>query len=226
MRKLQVLGSSLFILLFPVLIILLSGDLTWLAGWIFSLWFLLLCYSTIYYLYRKDPALLEERYKKPGTGNEEGWDKYVVAGLVIGFTSWIIIMPLDAKRYGWSPTFPWWLQVLGAITLAGSYYLIFRSYADNTFLSPLVRIQEERKQTVVSTGVYGFVRHPMYLGALLMLIGTPLMLGSIYGVLIGVAITFLLMGRIVGEEKMLSRELEGYQEYKEKVCYRLIPHVW
>jgi protein-S-isoprenylcysteine O-methyltransferase Ste14 len=226
MRKLQVLGSSLFILLFPVLIILLSGDLTWLAGWIFSLWFLLLCYSTIYYLYRKDPALLEERYKKPGTGNEEGWDKYVVTGLVIGFTSWIIIMPLDAKRYGWSPTFPWWLQVLGAITLAGSYYLFFRSYADNTFLSPLVRIQEERKQTVVSTGVYGFVRHPMYLGALLMLIGTPLLLGSIYGVLIGVAITFLLMGRIVGEEKMLSRELEGYQEYKEKVCYRLIPHVW
>ena len=208
MRKLQVLGSSLFILLFPVLIILLSGDLTWLAGWIFSLWFLLLCYSTIYYLYRKDPALLEERYKKPGTGNEEGWDKYVVTGLVIGFTSWIIIMPLDAKRYGWSPTFPWWLQVLGAITLAGSYYLFFRSYADNTFLSPLVRIQEERKQTVVSTGVYGFVRHPMYLGALLMLIGTPLLLGSIYGVLIGVAITFLLMGRIVGEEKMLSRELE------------------
>jgi protein-S-isoprenylcysteine O-methyltransferase Ste14 len=66
----------------------------------------------------------------------------------------------------------------------------------------------------------------MYLGALLMLIGTPLLLGSIYGVLIGVAITFLLMGRIVGEEKMLSRELEGYQEYKEKVCYRLIPHVW
>ena len=226
MRKLQVLGSSLFILLFPVLIILLSGDLTWQAGWIFSLWFLLLCYSTIYYLYRKDPALLEERYKKPGTGNEEGWDKYVVTGLVIGFTSWIIIMPLDAKRYGWSPTFPWWLQVLGAITLAGSYYLFFRSYADNTFLSPLVRIQEERKQTVVSTGVYGFVRHPMYLGALLMLIGTPLLLGSIYGVLIGVAITFLLMGRIVGEEKMLSRELEGYQEYKEKVCYRLIPHVW
>ena len=226
MRKLQVLGSSLFILLFPVMIILLSGDLTWLAGWIFSLWFLLLCYSTIYYLYRKDPALLEERYKKPGTGNEEGWDKYVVAGLVIGFTSWIIIMPLDAKRYGWSPIFPWWLQVIGVITLVGSYYLFFRSYADNTFLSPLVRIQEERKHTVVSTGVYGFVRHPMYLGAILMLIGTPLLLGSVYGVLAGVVVTLLLMGRIIGEEKMLSRELEGYQEYMQKVRYRLIPHVW
>jgi protein-S-isoprenylcysteine O-methyltransferase Ste14 len=226
MKISKVIGSSLFILLFPVMIILLSGDLTWPEGWIFSVWFILLCYSTIYYLYRKDPALLEERYKKPGTGNEKGWDKYVVAGLVVGFTSWIVVMPLDARRYGWSPVFPLWMQLVGFGMLAGSYYLFFRSYADNTFLSPLVRIQEDRKQTVVSTGVYGFVRHPMYLGAILMLIGTPLLLGSILGVLVGVVVTVLLMGRIIGEEKMLSRELEGYSEYTKKVRYRLVPYLW
>ena len=226
MKVIKIIGSALFILLFPILIILLSGDLTWPEGWIFSVWFILLCYSTIYYLYRKDPALLEERYKKPGTGNEEGWDKYVVAGLVIGFVAWIVIMPLDARRYGWSPEFPIWLKAIGMAGLVGSFYLFFRSYADNTLLSPLVRIQEDRKQTVVSTGVYGFVRHPMYLGAITMLIGVPILLGSVFGVLVGLAVTVLLMGRIVGEEKMLNRELEGYPEYTKKVRYRLFPHLW
>ena len=124
------------------------------------------------------------------------------------------------------PAFPDWLQVLGIVLLVGSSYLFFRSYVDNTFLSPLVRIQEERKQTVVSTGVYGFVRHPMFLGATLMLMGTPLLLGSIYGLLTGIAVTFLLMGRIIGQEKMLAQELEGYLEYMRRVRYRLVPHVW
>jgi protein-S-isoprenylcysteine O-methyltransferase Ste14 len=226
MKAAKVIGSSLFIMLFPILIILLSGDLAWLEGWTFSIWFILLCYSTIYYLYRKDPGLLEERYKKPGTGGEKGWDRYVVAGLVIGFTSWIVIMPLDARRYGWSPEFPIWLKALGVLMLVGSYYLFFRSYADNTFLSPLVRIQAERKQTVVSTGVYGFVRHPMYLGAIMMLVGAPVLLGSVLGIVCGLAVTLLLMGRINGEEKMLSQELEGYTEYKKKVRYRLFPYIW
>ena len=218
--------AFLYILLFPALILILSGDLFWPEGWIFSIWFILLCFSTILYLYRKDPALLEERYKKPGTGNQEPWDRYVVYGLVIGFTLWIIIMPLDAKRFGWSPTFPLWLNVLGGAGLAGSFFLFFRSYTDNTFLSPLVRIQEDRKQRVVSIGVYGFVRHPMSLGAILMFVGTPLLLGSCYGVLAGLALTILLMARILGEETMLSRDLEGYREYTQNVRYRLFPFLW
>lgn len=226
MKALKVVGSLLFILLFPVIIIVLSGDVSWPEGWIFGIWFIVLCYTTIIYLYQKDPALLEERYKKPGTGNQEGWDKYVVIGLAIGFAMWIIIMPLDAMRYAWSPEFPIWLKAIGVLLLVGSFYLFFRSYADNTFLSPLVRIQRERKQTVVSRGVYGFVRHPMYLGAVLMLIGAPLMLGSIIGTIVGFAVTSLLMARIIGEEELLSRGLEGYDEYKKKVRYRLFPYLW
>jgi protein-S-isoprenylcysteine O-methyltransferase Ste14 len=222
----KVISALLFILLFPALIIALSGDPTWLGGWIFSTWFILLCYSTILYLNRKDPALLEERYQKPGAGNQEGWDRYVVYGLALGFSLWIIIMPLDAKRFGWSPTFPLWLNVLGLAGLAGSFFLFFRSFTDNTYLSPLVRVQEDRNQQVVSTGVYGFVRHPMYLGAILMFIGTPLLLGSSLGVLLGLALTALLMIRIRGEEAMLTRDLEGYSEYAQKVRYRLIPFLW
>jgi protein-S-isoprenylcysteine O-methyltransferase Ste14 len=222
----KVIAAFLFILLFPALVLGISGDLTWPEGWIFSVWFVLLCYSTILYLNKEDPALLAERYKKPGTGNEEGWDKYVVVGLVVGFTLWIVIMPLDAKRFGWSPAFPLWLKGLGMAGLVGSFFLFFRSYTDNTYLSPLVRIQEDRGQRVVSTGVYGFVRHPMYLGGILMFIGAPLLLGSVLGVVVGLALTALIMARILGEEAMLIRELEGYDDYRLKVRYRLFPFVW
>jgi protein-S-isoprenylcysteine O-methyltransferase Ste14 len=222
----KVILAFLYILLFPALLLIISGDLLWPAGWVFSFWFILLCFSTILYLYRKDPALLDERYKQPGTGNQEGWDKYVVYGIVMGFLLWIVIMPLDAKRFGWSPAFPLWLNVLGGAMLAGSFFLFFRSYTDNTFLSPLVRIQEERKQRVISTGVYGIVRHPMYLGGILMFFGAPLLIGSGYGLLAGLALTILLMARITGEEEMLGRELDGYREYMQKVRYRLVPFLW
>jgi protein-S-isoprenylcysteine O-methyltransferase Ste14 len=222
----KVIFAFLYILLFPALLLLLSGDLFWPAGWIFCIWFILLCFSTILYLYRNNPALLEERYRQPGSGNQAAWDRYVVYGLVIGFTFWIVIMPLDAKRFGWSPVFPLWLNVLGGAGLAGSFYLFFRSYTDNTFLSPLVRIQEERKQRVVSTGVYGFVRHPMYLGGILMFTGAPLLVGSWYGLLTGLGLTVLLIARITREEDMLARDLEGYREYMQNVRYRLIPCLW
>jgi protein-S-isoprenylcysteine O-methyltransferase Ste14 len=146
--------------------------------------------------------------------------------LLIIFLAWIIVMPLDAKRYDWSTGFPLWMKITGAGALFPSFFLLYRSYTDNTFVSPLVRIQTERKQRVVSTGVYGFVRHPMYLGAILMAVGTPMFLGSKYGLFIGIALSCLLALRTIGEEKMLVNELEGYGEYKKKVKYRLIPFVW
>jgi len=208
--------TSLYLLVFPVLILFLSGDWLWLEGWIFSIWLLVLCETIIIFLYRNDPELLAERYKRPGTGNQKGWDKYVVYALVVLFLLWIIIIPVDAKRFGWSPLFPLWLKILGVAVLLLSSFLFFRSYKDNTYLSPLVRIQTERKQRVVSSGVYGFVRHPMYLGAILMFVGAPLLLGSCYGLLAGFALTILLMARIWGEEAMLSRDLEFFRTDRSK----------
>jgi protein-S-isoprenylcysteine O-methyltransferase Ste14 len=222
----KIIFTLLYILIFPALLLFLSGDWLWKEGWIFSIWFTALCYTTIIFLYRKDPALLSERYRKPGTGNQKGWDKFVVIGLVIGFTTWIIIMPLDAKKFEWTSGFPLGLKIAGGVALAVSFFFFLRSYTDNTFLSPLVRIQTERKQQVVTNGVYGFVRHPMYLGGILLFIGTPMLLGSIFGICIGISMLFLLAARIIGEEKMLENELEGYKEYKKKVRYRLLPFIW
>jgi protein-S-isoprenylcysteine O-methyltransferase Ste14 len=178
------------------------------------------------YLYRKDPALLRERYQMPGIGGQEPRDVAIILGIMAGFMVWIAIMPLDARRFHWSPAFPLALQFIGVLLLAGSFFFFFRSYIDNTFLSPLVRIQKERRQTVVTTGVYALVRHPMYLGGILMFLGAPLLLGSILGILAGLFLTLILMVRIPIEEAMLLRELEGYGDYCKKVRFRLFPFIW
>jgi protein-S-isoprenylcysteine O-methyltransferase Ste14 len=223
---LKLAGAALYIALFPALMFVLAGDPRWLEGWIFAAWFLSLCATVIVWLYRKDPALLAERYRRPGSGGQSARDQAVVYGLVVGFTAWIAVMPLDARRFAWTPPFPVGLKAVGGALLVASAFLLLRSFVDNTFLSPLVRVQTERRQRVVSTGVYGFVRHPMYLGAVLMFAGGPLLLGSAIGLAIAAALTLLLAFRIVGEERLLAGELEGYGEYRQKVRYRLLPFVW
>jgi protein-S-isoprenylcysteine O-methyltransferase Ste14 len=218
--------SLLITICFFPSIILIAGDWFWVEGWLFSLWFEAMTLSNMIYLYWRDPALLAERSKLPGSDNQKQWDKYLLIVIYLTALVWFIVMPLDARRFGWSPTFPVWVKILGGAALVPALYLIYRATVENTFLSTLVRIQTERKQRVISTGVYGFVRHPLYLGCLLMLFGAPLLLGSIYGVIIGVLFSFVLMGRIIGEEKMLAAELAGYEEYRTKVRYRLIPLLW
>ncbi len=107
-----------------------------------------------------------------------------------------------------------------------SFYFIFKSFVDNTYLSPNIRLQKEREHKLVDTGVYGMVRHPMYLGFVFWMIGGPLLTSSLWGLLLGFLSAFALAIRIVGEEKMLVKELKGYKEYRKKVKYRLIPYIW
>ncbi len=214
------------LLLWPVLLALVGGTWRWPQAWIWSGWFITLCAVAIGWLYRKDPSLLEERFRKPGTGGQKAGDRFIVYGLGVGFLSWMILMPLDAKRYRWSPPFPLGLQLLGGVFLVAAAFFIFRAFTDNAFLSPLVRIQKERKQHVVSTGVYGFVRHPMYLGAVFLFWGTPLLLESLVGLAFSASLSILTVVRIVLEEKLLATELEGYQDYRKKVRFRLIPFLW
>jgi protein-S-isoprenylcysteine O-methyltransferase Ste14 len=219
-------ATALYLAAWPALMFLLAGGAGWVEGWLFAAWFLGLCGTVIVWLYRKDPALLAERYRRPGSGGQTAGDQAIVYGLAAGFAAWIVLMPLDARRYGWTPAPPVGLRAVGGALLCASALLLFRSFHDNTFLSPLVRVQTERKQRVVSTGVYGFVRHPMYLGAVLMFAGAPLLLGSATALAIAAMMTLLLAVRIVGEERVLAGELEGYEEYRKRVRYRLLPPVW
>src|SRR5262249_9499088 len=178
------------------------------------------------YLYFKDPELLAERSKAPGSDNQEQWDKYLLIAIYLIALIWFVILPLDAERFTWSPRFPTWLKVLGGLALLPALFLIERATIENTYLSTLVRIQSERKHRVISTGTYGFVRHPLYLGCLLMMLGAPLLVGSLYGLLISFVGIVVIAGRILGEEKMLAEELEGDADYRKKVTYRLIPFIW
>jgi protein-S-isoprenylcysteine O-methyltransferase Ste14 len=219
----SVLGT---ILVFPAIILFLSGDWRWFDGWIFSLWFAAMIVATTIYLSIYDPALLAERSRMRFPEDQKRWDRYVLMMIYVLMFAWFVIMPLDAKRFGWSPNFPAWLKVFGGLLLIASLYFIFQSTAENTFASTMVRIQKEREQQVISTGVYGFVRHPMYLGAVFMMFGGPLLLGSIGGLIIAGMALLVLLFRILGEENMLMNELEGYSEYMKRVQYRLIPFIW
>src|SRR5262249_28034836 len=149
-------------------------------------------------------------------GGQSRRDAIIVGGLALGFIAWIVVPPLDARRFGWTPPLPRWLTLAGGLQLLGATFFFFRSFTDNPFLSPLVRIQAQRRQHVVSSGVYGMVRHPMYLGATMMFLGGPLLLGSGYGLLVGLGLTLLLVVRIRGEEALLARELEGYEAYRQR----------
>jgi protein-S-isoprenylcysteine O-methyltransferase Ste14 len=219
----NIVATSLF---FPALILLLAGNWRWIEGWLLAAWFVVMILFNMSYLYWKDPGLLAERTRRPGSENQKSWDKYLLVVILTLAVIWLIVLPLDAGRFHWSPPFPLWLKILGGIALIPALYLIERTTIENTFLSAMVRIQSDRKQRVISTGPYGFVRHPLYLGCMLLMCGAPLMVGSIYGLLVSLIGSVLVAFRIVGEEKMLVDELEGYADYRKKVKYRLIPLVW
>jgi protein-S-isoprenylcysteine O-methyltransferase Ste14 len=135
-------------------------------------------------------------------------------------------MPLDAKRFGWSPEFPLWTKIVGTLLFILAFIILFSALKENTFAAPVVKMQKERGQKVISTGLYGIVRHPMYSGGTLLFIGAPLLLGSVYGLAMGLLLTILMAVRSVGEEEMLRQELDGYNEYIKEVKWRLIPLVF
>jgi protein-S-isoprenylcysteine O-methyltransferase Ste14 len=222
----RLLFTAVYLLVWPALVLLLAGDWTWPEGWIFGGWFVAVGASTVAWLSRRDPGLLAERYRMLGTGGQSGRDRSIVYILTVGFIIWIALMPLDARRFHWTPRLPLAVELVGDALLALSWLLLFRSFADNTFGSALVRVQTERGHRVVSTGVYGWVRHPMYLGATLMFVGGPLVTGAVSALGVGLALVVLLAVRSLDEEALLTRELPGYAEYRRRVRYRFVPFVW
>ncbi len=213
---------------FAIMVVLLfvpAGTVAWPAGWVYLLEIMVTSLAITVWLLRHNPALLAERMAPLIQREQERWDKVLLTTLLILWGAWFVIIGFDAVRYRWSDM-PLWLQVLGAVAVVVSMYLMFLTMRTNTFAAPVVKVQAERGHKVVSDGPYAIVRHPMYGGALLLLVGTPLLLGSWWGLALAPILILLLAARAVLEERTLARELEGYADYAARVRYRLVPMIW
>jgi protein-S-isoprenylcysteine O-methyltransferase Ste14 len=210
---------------FALALFLAAGTVAWPAGWAFLVLFFGFTVALSMWLLRNSPELLTERMTGIGKPDQKSWDKVFFAAANVFFLAWLVIMPLDAVRFHWSQV-PGWLQVVGALLLLCSFYLFFLTFRENAYLSPAVRVQADRGQSVVSTGPYRYVRHPMYATALIFLGGTTLLLGSWYGFSLVLVLAVAIAFRAVQEERTLRAELAGYDAYIAQVKYRLIPYLW
>lgn len=218
-------GQIIFLfLVFALLLFLSAGTIAWLAAWTFLALFFVFVIAITIWLYQYNPGLLRERMKV-SSPDQKAVDRILFLVLQFAVVAWLILMPLDAMRFHWSQV-PFIFQVVGAILLLCSFYLFFSTFRENSYASPLIRVQQERGQTVVSSGPYHYVRHPMYAAAMLWIFGTSLLLGSWYGVLWSLLLIVLMGRRAVLEERMLRAELQGYDSYMGEVRYRLVPYVW
>lgn len=213
------------VVLFALVLFLPAGTITWWAGWAYLVLVFGFAIALTVWLLRFNPDLLAERLSGIGKPDQKSWDKVFLALLGIVFFAWLVLMPLDAMRFRWSHVPPW-VQWIGALVLCASFYIFYLTFRENTYLSPAVRIQKERGQTVISTGPYRYVRHPLYAGFILFALGTTLLLGSGYGVIGALILIVMIAWRAVQEERVLRAELPGYSDYMSRVRYRLLPYVW
>lgn len=167
----------------------------------------------------KAPSLLEKRLNNK---EKEATQRGVVALSGLMFPVGFVLSALDF-RFGWSQV-PFWLTIAAAALFLVGYGLYAEVMRENAYLSRTVEVQEGQK--VISTGLYGVVRHPMYLATLLMFLPIPLVLQSFWGLIPFAIYPIVIVTRILNEEKVLSEGLDGYCEYKKKVKYRLIPFIW
>ena len=221
----QLRQSFLFNGLVALLLFVPAGTLAWPEAWIFLGIFAGCGLATGVWLSRVDPDLLAERMKSPLRAGQRRRDRVIIAVMMGAMAGWLVFMALDARRFAWSDV-PFWAQVLGAAMIVVAFVGWAAVLRANRFAVTTVRLQEERGQTVISSGPYAVVRHPMYAFALFLLVGTPLLLGSFWG-LLGLAFFVPLLAlRALGEEALLMDGLAGYRDYAARVRYRLLPGLW
>jgi protein-S-isoprenylcysteine O-methyltransferase Ste14 len=218
------LRSFIWFALMAVALFWAAGDWTWPQGWAFIAILVTGSIAFSAYMMKRDPALLASRLQVTQEG-QAAWDRVFLVVFIGVWFLWLAFAGFDAVRFRWSQM-PVTLNVVGGVLIAVGFLATMRVFLENSFAAPVVRVQEERHQRVITTGPYAIVRHPMYASAIPYLVGIPLLLGSTWALtvvplfVIGVAI------RSVFEERLLARELAGYAEYRQKVRWRIVPYVW
>jgi protein-S-isoprenylcysteine O-methyltransferase Ste14 len=199
-----------------------AGTILWWEGWVYFIMLLSYFIIMLTYLSKKDPELLKKRTEM---NIKERWDKIITFLLGLSFIALYIFPGFDAVRFQWT-NIPIFIEIIGFIGFGFSLVFLFWVFRENTYLSRVVEVQEERGHKVITTGPYKIVRHPMYLGFFFFTISHCFALGSLISLIPAVMFNITLSIRTRYEDKLLHERLDGYQEYAEETKYKLIPGVW
>jgi protein-S-isoprenylcysteine O-methyltransferase Ste14 len=205
-----------------VLILASAGTLDFWQAWLFLACYFAASLVVSLWLQRHDPALLRRRMRGGPFAEGERSQKIIMTITSIGFIALLVVPGFD-RRFGWSEM-PDAVAIIGDVLLLAGWLGILAVFRANSYAAATIQVASGQK--VVSTGPYAIVRHPMYAAALLMLLGIPISLGSWWGALVLLALLPALGWRLLDEERLLLRDLEGYAGYRRKVPWRLIPHLW
>ncbi len=220
-----VVQTTLTIVVMGAILFVAAGHWRWPQAWAWLAVLVLSSFAISFWLLVHDPKLLESRMSLPWHRDQMRWDRFFMLAVAVAFVGWLALMGLDGGRFGWSEV-PLAAEVMGGVLTVLGMAVTWQIFRFNSFAAPQVRVQVERAHRVVSEGPYRIVRHPMYAGAIFWLVGTPLLLGSWWGLAVVPLMIVGLAFRAVGEERMLRRELAGYDEYARRVRWRLVPGIW
>lgn len=210
-----------FVLLFAILLFVPAGTLNWLEAWLFLGLYVAFSLFAGTWMLKNSPGLLEERLKvekRPG----KGWDMAILLLVGFLFMATLAIAGLGI-RFGW-PELPLAVKALGFAGIVFAFAVIFWVFRENTYVSRVVEVK--KGQTVITTGPYRYVRHPMYVGAIAFFLCVPLALGSFYALIPASVTAIFMIIRTHLEDRTLQKELKGYKEYAKKTRYRLLPWIW
>ncbi len=215
-------GLLLVLIVMGALLFLAAGTLNYWQAWAFLAVFGASGLVIIVYLMKKDPKLLERRMSAGPTAEQRTSQKIIMPIASLGFVA-LFVFPAIDHRFGWSSVPPY-AAIAGDVLVALGWMIIFFVFQENTFTSATIEVAADQK--VIATGPYAIVRHPMYSGSLLYLLGMPIALGSWWGLFVILLMMPTGLWRLFDEEKFLNKNLAGYTEYAQKVRYRLVPYLW
>ena len=217
--------TVIFLAFLGALLMVPAGTWWWPNAWLFLAVFGVSGIAVGWWLAVVDPELLRERMQFAVRAKQSFSDRIIMSVIAVLFFAWLVAMGYDVRLHGQS-MLPQWLSYLGAAALVLCFVGALALFRVNRFAVPVVKVQAEREHTVISTGPYAYVRHPMYAGALGFLLGAPLLLGSWWGLAAALLLVLAMAIRAVLEERALTAELEGYADYAARVRYRLVPYLW
>jgi protein-S-isoprenylcysteine O-methyltransferase Ste14 len=215
-------SATLGLVAFGLMLFLPAGTFHYWQAWVFLAVFALATWIPSVYLIRTNPAALERRMRAGPFAETRTLQRILVTFLFISFLAMFVVSALD-HRFGWSPV-PASVSLIGDVLVATGLGVAMLVIIQNSYAAANITV--ETGQQLVSTGLYGLVRHPMYTGNVILMVGVPLALGSYWGLIFVPPGLVVLALRIRDEEGLLEQELSGYREYEQQVHYRLVPYVW